>query len=198
MGNNSKLVSKIMFIISLLLFAIFVVTVLFGGQKIGGSIYFIFFVVSLTFAFLDRKYNSNYMQFYRYSKYLDDLINIMAVGSIIYYRIHSGFFIAILCLVGVGLFIDLFSKDRKETRRLESIIASILNCVFMFAIFPFFFFNNLSIAFPIIAVVVASVVDILKLVLAVVPFKGKIKNENNEKTLDEEVLDSNKVENDLE
>jgi len=196
--SNSKLVSKIMFIISLLLFSIFIVTILFGGQKIGGSIYFIFFVVSLTFAFLDRKYNSNYMQFYRYSKYLDDLINILAVGSIIYYRIHAAFFIAILCLVGVGLFIDLFSKDRTETRRLESIIASILNCVFMLAIFPFFFFENLSIAFPIVAVVIATIVDVLKLLLAVVPFKGKEKSESKEKTLDEEVSDSNKIENDLE
>ena len=173
MGNKSQLVSKIMFYISLVMFFVFAVTVFFGGQKIAGAIYFIFFVTSVAFACLDRKYNSNFYEYYRYSVYLDDLVNILAVSSFIFYKQDSIFMIIVLCLIGVGLFVDLLSKNRLEKRRLMSIIVSILNLVLMFVIFPYFFKNNLPLVAPIILVVIACIVGALKIVLAVVPFKGK-------------------------
>ena len=174
MGNKSQIVSKIMFFVSLALFLIFALTIFFGGQKIGGAIYFIFFAVSVAFACLDRKYNSNYFEFYRYSVYLDDLVNILAVSSIIYYKQDTAFMIAILCLVGVGLFVDLLAKNRLGKRMFASIMASLLNLVLMIAIFPYFFETKLSIAVPIIAVVVASIVSVLKIVLALLPNKETV------------------------
>ncbi len=174
MGNKSQIVSKIMFFVSLALFLIFALTIFFGGQKIGGAIYFIFFAVSVAFACLDRKYNSNYFEFYRYSVYLDDLVNILAVSSIIYYKQDTAFMIAILCLVGVGLFVDLLAKNRLGKRMFASIMASLLNLVLMIAIFPYFFEAKLSIAVPIIAVVVASIVSVLKIVLALLPNKETV------------------------
>ena len=173
MGNKSQIVSKIMFYISLAMFFIFAGTIFFGGQKIAGAIYFIFFVVSVAFACLDRKYNSNFFEFYRYSIYLDDLVNILAVSSIIYYKQDSAFMIAVLALLGVGLFVDLLSKNRLEKRRITSIIVSVLNCVLMFGIFPYFFIAKMPLFVPILAVVVAAVVGILKVVLAVVPYRDK-------------------------
>lgn len=199
MGNKSQIVSKIMFYVSLVLFLIFAVTVFFGGQKIAGSIYFMFFAVSVAFACLDRKYNSNFFEYYRYSIYLDDLVNILAVSSIIYYKQDTAFMIAVLALIGVGLFVDLLSKNRLEKRRLTSIIVSILNCVLMFVVFPYFFKETLPLFVPILAVVIAAVVGILKVVLAVVPFEHK-QNDVEEKPslIEKHVSSASDNENDVE
>jgi len=186
--SKSKLVSKVLFVLSLVLFILFALTIFFGGQKIGGAIYFVFFAVSTAFAFLDRKYNSNYFEFYRYSIYLDTLVNILAVSSIIYYKQDSAFMIAILAIMAVGLFVDLFAKNRFEKRRFESIMASVLNCVFMITIFPYFFTENLPLIVPVIALVVASVVAIIKIILALVPFKGKIEEEGKVNSLEEKIV----------
>jgi len=188
--SKSQIVSKVMFFVSLALFLIFSVTTFVCGQKVAGSIYFIFFAVSVAFACLDRKYNSNFFEFYRYSIYLDDLVNILAVSSIIYYKQDSVFMIAVLSLVGVGLFVDLFAKNRLEKRRFASIMATVLNCVLMIAIFPYFFISEMKLVVPITAVVIASIVSILKIVLAVVPCKEKTEIEENkqkEETIEQKV-----------
>lgn len=199
MGNKSQLVSKIMFYISLAIFFIFSITVFFGGQKIAGAIYFIFFAMSVAFACLDRKYHSNFFEFYRYSIYLDDLVNILAVSSIIYYKQHPAFMIAVLSLIGVGLFVDLLSKNRLEKRRFTSIMVSILNLCLMFVVFPYFFKNNLPLFMPIIAVVIAGVVGILKVLLAVVPFKTKnIEQEETTSNIEKEVSNASNNENNVE
>jgi len=194
MVNKNKLISRIMFSISLGLFFIFAITTFFGGQKIAGSIYFIFFAVSIAFACIDRKYSSNYFEFYRYSIYLDDLINILAISTLIYYKQDSAFMIALLCLVGVGLFVDLLCKNRLEKRKISSIIVSILNCSLMLTIFPYFFFTNLSLALPIVAVVVGTLVAILKVVLAIVPFNGNKEKELEQESHVLEVVEENNVE----
>ena len=194
MSNKNKLISKIMFFVSLGLFFIFLITTFFGGQKIAGSIYFIFFAVSIAFACLDRKYNSSYFEFYRYAVYLDDLINILAVSTMIYYKQDSVFMIILLCFVGVGLFVDLLCKNRLEKRKIVSIIVSVLNCVLMLTIFPYFFFKKLSIAVPIIAVIVGGIVAVLKIVLSFIKEKDKAVNvtENENHVLN--VTEENNVE----
>lgn len=194
MSNKNKLISKIMFFVSLGLFFIFLITTFFGGQKIAGSIYFIFFAVSIAFACLDRKYNSSYFEFYRYAVYLDDLINVLAVSTMIYYKQDSVFMIILLCFVGVGLFVDLLCKNRLEKRKIVSIIVSVLNCVLMLTIFPYFFFKKLSIAVPIIAVIVGGIVAVLKIVLSFIKEKDKAVNvtENENHVLN--VTEENNVE----
>jgi len=194
MGNKSKIVSKIMFFISLALFFIFMAVTFFGGQKIAGSIYFIFFAVSVAFACLDRKYHSNYFEFYRYAIYLDDLINILAVSTMIYYKQDSIFMIILLCFISIGLFVDLLCKNRLEKRRITSIIVSVLNCVLMFSIFPYFFKTNMPIFVPIIAVSVGGIVAALKIILAVVPFK-KGKEENKEHESENDLIKVNNENN---
>ena len=176
MGNKNKLISKVMFFVSLALFFIFAITTFFGGQKIAGAIYFIFFAMSVAFACVDKKYSSNYFEFYRYSIYLDDLINILAVSTMIYYKHDSLFMIGVLCLVGVGLFVDLLCQNRLGKRRFASVVASVLNCALMLVIFPYFFITKMPLVMPILAVVVAFVVSVLKVFLAV----GPLKNESNE------------------
>ena len=199
MGNKSQLVSKIMFYISLSMFFIFVGTIFFGGQKIAGAIYFIFFAMSVAFACLDKKYHSNFFEFYRYSIYLDDLVNILAVSSIIYYKQHPAFMIAALSLVGIGLFVDLLSKNRLEKRRFTSIMVSILNLCLMFVIFPYFFKDSLPLFVPILAVVIAAVVGLLKFILAVVPFKKEaIEQEEITSNIEKEVLNAANNENNVE
>ena len=198
MGKKSQLISKIMFSVSLLLFVVFAVAVLFGGQKIAGSIYFIFFTISLAFAFLDKKYNSNFFQFYRYSIYLDDLINIFAISSIIYHGQDVWYMIAVLCLVGIGLFVDLLSKNRFEKRRLESILVSFANLALMFVIFPYFFFKTIHNAVPIIAVVVVSVVAVLKIVLEIIPVKVRAEEEEAESLIEKQVSVKSETEHNVE
>ena len=198
MGNKSQIVSKVMFFVSLAVFFIFAVTVFFGGQKIAGAIYFIFFAMSVAFACIDKKYNSNFFEFYRYAIYLDDLVNILAVSSIIYYKQDGPFMIAVLSLIGLGLFVDLLAKNRLGKRRLTSVIASILNCVLMLAIFPYFFQITLPIVVPIVAVVVSAVVGVLKIILAVIPFKEQEKENEKQSNIELAVSKAAEEENNIE
>ena len=186
MGSKTSIVSKILFSLSAVLFLIFVGTVFFAGQKVGGAIFFMIFATEVAFAFLDRKYHSNYIDLYRYSVYLADATNILAVGTIIYYGQDVPFMIVAISILGVSMIVDLLMRNSSEKRRWESRLARLLNCVFMLVIFPYFFGYNFSIAIPIIAVVAAVVVLVLKVVFAVVPVRGKV---NSEENLAEEELD---------
>lgn len=182
MASKNNIVSTILFVIYSVLFVIFAITIFFGGQKIGGAIYFIFFAITVAFAFLDRKYHSNFVDLYRYSTYLSDLFNILAVSSIVYYRVQMGYMIAVLSLLLVCLLIDLFAKNRPEKRRRESILVSIFNCVLMFTIFPYFFLADPGSALAIVAVIVAVAVMILKLLLALIPYKSFKASEQEQKS----------------
>lgn len=189
MGNKSSIVSKVLFSLSVVLFLIFVGTIFFGGQVLGGAIYFIFLATEVAFTFLDRKYSSSYIDLYRYSVYLADAFNILAVATLIYYNQDVPFMIAVVSILGVALLVDLFTRNSKEKRRLERRLARLLNCLLMVVIFPYFFYTGFPLAMPIAAVVTASVVLILKVVLAVVPLKGKESEEEKpkEEELDERV-----------
>lgn len=191
MTNKNNIVSYVLFIISLALFVIFAISIFFGGQILGGAIYFIYFAIMLAFAILDRKYASNFYAFYRYSTYLCDAFNILALASMIYYNIHIGFMIASISLFGITLFIDLLSKNRYEKRRLEGIIVMVLNCLNMFAIFPYFFEESLSVILAILVLIISAVITILKLILAVVPFKKEVNSQ--EKSASESSELENKI-----
>lgn len=194
MTNKNNIVSYVLFIISLLLFVIFAISIFFGGQILGGAIYFIYFAIMLAFAILDRKYASNFYAFYRYSTYLCDAFNILALGSMIYYHIHIGYMIASISLFGVTLIIDLLSKNRYEKRRVESIIVMALNCLNMFAIFPYFFKETLSVALAMIVLAISAIITILKLILAFVPGKKTAapeKSTNESSELENKIMPSN-------
>ncbi len=187
MASKNNVVSILLFVIYSMLLILFVCTILFGGQKIGGAIYFIFFAISVAFAFLDRKYHSSYINLYRYSAYLSDIFNIIAISSILYYQLHAPFMIAILCVFVVSLLVDILAKNRLEKRRFASICMSVFNCVFMFTIFPYFFVNNPDISLAVVALVTATLVMILKIVLAVVPYKEIENPKENKQSLETKV-----------
>ncbi len=175
MSNKNNIVSIILFSLSVVLFVIFTFSVFFGGQKLGGAIYFIYFVTILAFNFLDRKYASNFIHLYRYSAYVSDAFNILALGSIIYYGIHRPEMIAAISLIGVAMLIDLFSKNRIEKRRLGSIIVGIFNCALMFCVFPFFFMLTVSKDVAICIVILSSLIVLVKLILAIESIRKKEK-----------------------
>ena len=78
-------------------------------------------------------------------------------------------------------------------------MVSVLNLVLMLVIFPYFFKQNLHLAMPIVAVVVASIVGVLKFLLAFIPFKQQ-NNEQEEisSSIEKEVSNASKNENDVE
>lgn len=174
MGTKSSIISKILFSLSVTLFLIFAGTVFFGGQLIGGAIYFVYLATEVAFTFLDRKYNSTYIDLYRYSVYVADAFNVLAVGTIIYYGQDVAFMIATISILALSFVVDLFMRNSKEKRRLARRLARLLNCLFMVVICPYFFYTKaFHIAMPIVAVITASIVFVLKIVFAVVPLKGK-------------------------
>lgn len=182
MASKNNIVSIILFALSSILFVIFSLTIFFGGQKIGGAIYFIYFVIMLGFAFLDRKYASNFMYFYRFSAYFSDAFNILALGSLIYYKIYLPQTIASISLLAVAFFVDLFSKNRSEKRRLGSILVRIFNCALMFVIFPFFFEESLlPLDLAITGVVFSVSILLSKLVLALVPYHEEMQEKKDDK-----------------
>ena len=175
MENKTSIISKVFFSLSAVLFAIFAGTVFFAGQKVGGAIFFMIFATEVAFAFLDKKYRTNNVDLYRYSVCLADATNILAVGTIIYHGQDIAFMIATISLLGVSLVVDIIAKLIDKSR-FESKLARLLNCLFMVVIFPYFFAAEYKLVLPIIAVVTAAVVLVLKVVLAVVP-KGTGKNQ---------------------
>ena len=137
--------------------------------------FFMIFATEVAFAFLDKKYRTNNVDLYRYSVCLADATNILAVGTIIYHGQDIAFMIATISLLGVSLVVDIIAKFIDKSR-FESKLARLLNCLFMVVIFPYFFAAEYKLVLPIIAVVTAAVVLVLKVVLAVVP-KGTSKNQ---------------------
>ena len=177
--SKKNVVSIILFSLSAVMFIIFAFTIFFEGQMIGGAIYFIYFAIYVAFAFLDRRYHSNFINLYRYSVYVADLFNILAAASILFYGIHSSFMIAVVSIWGSALLVDIISKNRLETRRVGSILVSLFNMVTMIAIFPYFFMDNLTVGYAIGALVTSSLVLILKIMLALVPAPKKNKEETS-------------------
>lgn len=188
MVNKNNVVSILLFSISSILFVIFAFTIFFGGQKIGGSIYFIYFVIMLAFTAIDKKYSSNFIYFYRFSTYLSDAFNVLAVSSLIYYHIFLPYSIASCSILGVCFFVDLFAKNRIEKRRLGSILVGVFNCTLMFSIFPYFFLEEYSMGFAVFMLVLSICVFLGKLTLALVPYPKQLggeKEENNSQAADD-------------
>ncbi len=187
MKSRNSVISILMFSLSLALFVIFSLTIFFGGQEIGGSIYFIYIALSLAFTFLSKRIRQNYISLYRYSAYLADAFNILAAGSIIYYKVHVPYMVAIGSLVGISLVVDLISKNRLEESKTVSIVSGLLNCGLMCCIFPFFFISSFTRSFAIAGTVFAVLICAMKIVVAVLG--GTIDRPEKEPEAKEESLE---------
>ena len=172
MGTKSNIISTIMFAISSVLFVVFAMSIFLGGQVIAGSVYLLYFATSVAFAFLSKKYHSNFISIYRYSAFLSDFFNILAVATIVHYGEHLGIMVAVLSILVVGLVQDVVATNRLEKRRIANILVNLFNLVLMISCIPYFFVELMSLTFAIIALVMAVAIMVLKVVLDVVPFKG--------------------------
>ena len=76
MQEKKNIISIIMFSIYTAFLVFFAISIIWGGQKISGAVYFVIFAVSLAFAVLERKYGASYKSLYRFSIYIADFVNI--------------------------------------------------------------------------------------------------------------------------
>lgn len=144
----------------------FAISIIFGGQKISGAVYFVIFAVSVAFAILERKYGASYKSLYRFSIYIADFVNICALVSFIYYGIFVPFMAISLGIFVACLIVDLLSKNRNKQQSKLNIGVLVLNCLFMVCVFPFFFELSIHIAVAIFALVISVGVLVIKIVLA--------------------------------
>ncbi len=184
MNRKKDLISGILFCVYAVLFLLFVPTTFFGGQIIGGGVYFVCFAVTIAYFILDLKYEFSFKTFYRFFVYINDLIIIMAIAIFIYYGIHTLWTIFTLCIVSLIFFADLLCKDRVQSKDKANITANVANLLVMSAIFPYFFFAKLDYSIMLICMIVATITLVCKIILAINSYKAKKlseeKTENNE------------------
>lgn len=178
MKEKKNIISIIMLAIYTLMLVSFAVAVIFAGQKISGAIYFITITISLAFAFLEKKYGATYKSAYRFSIYISDLLNIIALIAMIVntpyvltFSIALGIFV--LCFV-----VDLVSQNRKKMKSKENYIALVFNVLFMISIFVHFFDIGQNIAYSVISNILALAVLSMKILLA---FSKEYKEQEEQK-----------------
>lgn len=166
MKEKKNIISIIMLAIYTLMLVSFAVAIIFGGQKISGALYFIAIAISFAFAFLEKKYGATYKSAYRFSIYISDLLNIIALIAMIVntpyvltFSIALGIFV--LCLV-----VDVFSQNRKKMKNKENYVMLVFNLLFMISVFIHFFDIELNIGFTVISDILALAVLTMKIMLA--------------------------------
>lgn len=171
MNRKKDLISGILFCVYAALFLIFVPTTFFGGQIIGGGVYFLCFAVTIAYFILDLKYEFSFKTFYRFFVYINDLIIIMAIAIFIYYGIHTLWTIITLCIVSITFFVDLICKDRVRSKNKANITANISSLIVMTAIFPYFYFVKLDYSIMLLCMIFAIITFVCKTILAVNSYK---------------------------
>lgn len=192
MQEKKNIISIIMFSIYTAFLVFFAISIIFGGQKISGAVYFVIFAVSLAFAILERKYGASYKSLYRFSIYIADFVNICALVSFIYYELFVPVMTVSLGIYVACLIVDLLSKNRNKQQSKLNIGVLVLNCLFMVCVFPFFFEMNIHVSVAVISLVLSIGVLAIKIVLACSheldekvavsdEFSDKIKSEQEER-----------------
>ena len=166
MQEKKNIISIIMFSIYTAFLVFFAISLIWGGQKISGAVYFVIFAVSLAFAVLERKYGASYKSLYRFSIYIADFVNICALVSFIYYGLFVPVMAVSLGIYVACLIVDLLSKNRNKQPSKLNIGVLVLNCLFMVCVFPFFFEMNIHVSIALISLVLSIGVLAIKIVLA--------------------------------
>jgi hypothetical protein len=150
----------------MLLSAILAFVGMFFSVKIVSAIYFIAIILSLVLYILDKKYGT-LLTNYKLTYMLFELVNLIAVISIVYYEFanHSEvlnlFLILLICLEVLMLIIDIFViKNRNLTKR-ENLVIDFFKLCSMVCILTYFF-NVSKLYFSIFAFVFEAIVLVFK------------------------------------
>lgn len=162
--SNSKFPK--FYVYMMLLSAILAFVGMFFSVKIVSAIYFIAIILSLVLYILDKKYGT-LLTNYKLTYMLFELVNLIAVISIVYYEFanHSEvlnlFLILLICLEVLMLIIDIFViKNRNLTKR-ENLVIDFFKLCSMVCILTYFF-NVSKLYFSIFAFVFEAIVLVFK------------------------------------
>lgn len=162
--SNSKFPK--FYVYMMLLSAILAFVGMFFSVKIVSAIYFIAIILSLVLYILDKKYGT-LLTNYKLTYMLFELVNLIAVISIVYYEFanHSEvlnlFLVLLICLEVLMLIIDIFViKNRNLTKR-ENLVIDFFKLCSMVCILTYFF-NVSKLYFSIFAFVFEAIVLVFK------------------------------------
>ena len=162
--SNSKFPK--FYVYMMLLSAILAFVGMFVSVKIVSAIYFIAIILSLVLYILDKKYGT-LLTNYKLTYMLFELVNLIAVISIVYYEFanHSEvlnlFLVLLICLEVLMLIIDIFViKNRNLTKR-ENLVIDFFKLCSMVCILTYFF-NVSKLYFSIFAFVFEAIVLVFK------------------------------------
>lgn len=183
--SNSKLPKIFVYMMSLL--AIFMVVGVFFGVGYVRLSYFIALIICVTLLILDKKSNSNLTN-YKLTYLLFEIVNLIAVVSVIYYEYskHTGilnlFLILLLAIEMLMCFIDIFVlKNKNLSRRINIAIDFVKLCSMICIITYFFDVSDLYFA------IFAFAFELTNIVLKVWSY---FKNKNNQNKAIEDNLES--------
>ena len=155
------------FVLMMLLSAIIAFVGMFFSIKIVSAVYFIVIILSLVLYMLDRKYGpllTNYKQTFS----LFELVNLIAIISIIYYEFSNhaqilNVFLMLLVIVEVILLlVDLFVIKNKNITKRENLIIDLITLCSMISLMTYFF-NVSELYFAIFAFVFESINLVVKI-----------------------------------
>lgn len=165
------------FILMLIPLALIMLVGMFFDVKIVSSTYFIALLISIVFLMLDKHYGENLTN-YKLSFFLFDIINLIAVISIIYYEYKShsmvlNIFLAMLCAVLVFLIvIDAVVLRNKDISKRQSVYVSLVKMGSMICLLTYFY--NVSILFFAVDAFIFELANvILKMIIGEVKLKKK-------------------------
>lgn len=188
MKSGKEFPKFFLYLYIVLALSIFVGT--FFSVKIVSTIYFITFIISIVYYFLDRKYGKK-LSNYKQNFIMFDLINLVAIFSIIYYEFskHALIIITFLALLMViellSLIFDFFFVKNENFVQNESIFIYLAKLGLMICILTYLFdVSDLWYA------IIAFVVELLGLVLKI-GFNFKNYKLNRKKS-DQEVREEEK------
>ena len=158
--SNSKFPK--FYVYMMLLSAILAFVGMFFSVKIVSAIYFIAIILSLVLYILDKKYGT-LLTNYKLTYMLFELVNLIAVISIVYYEFlnHSEvlnlFLVLLICLEVLMLIIDIFVIKNKNLTKRENLFIDFFKLCAMVCILTYFF-NVSKLYFSIFAFVFEAIV----------------------------------------
>lgn len=139
--NSSKFPRFIIYMLSAV--SILILIGIFLGETFVSIMYFISIILQVVFSMLDRKYGITFTN-HKIVYLLFDFINIVTIGSILYYdfsensMLINGLFIGILAMIFILILIDLFVSNDKYSLNRECQVINFTQICFMISVFACF------------------------------------------------------------
>ena len=192
--SNSKFPK--FYVYMMLLSAILAFAGMFFSVKIVSAIYFIAIILSLVLFILDKKYGT-LLTNYKLTFALFELVNLIAVVSVVYYEFSNHlevlnlFLILLIAIEVLMLIIDIFVIKNKNLTKRENLTIDFFKLCSMVCILTYFF-NVSELYFSIFAFVFESIVLVFKVYSNL---EDKPEEEKKEELI-EDVIHSNSEEGD--